>query len=46
MCWTLPQTDTKTVFNPVLPRQSDVPVDKNEACLNGPIAELLSIMVV
>ena len=35
MCWRLPQTDTNTVLNPVLPRQSDVHVDKNVACLSS-----------
>ena len=33
MCWRLPQPDTNTVFNPVPPRQSDVRVAKNVACL-------------
>ena len=33
MCWRLPETDTNTVFNPVPPRQHDVPVDKKVACL-------------
>ena len=31
----LPQTNTNTVFNPVPPRQSDVCVDKNVACLSS-----------
>jgi hypothetical protein len=35
LCWRLPQTDTNTVFNPVPPRQSNVRIDKNVACLRA-----------